>query len=118
MQLKKVNGRSKMKISDTCEFIVLLIFYDENFSVTLWLCAYTEVLPNANQRLSSSRVAVYHLETAYCWRRKLPHPPVVEMERLLQIDMFGGIIKSSTVSKNEVFFSAQRQPHAVPISWA
>lgn len=73
-----------MEISDTCDFIFLLGFYYENFSVTLWLCACTEVLLNANQRLPSGRVAVYHLETAYCWRHELPHPPAAEMERLLQ----------------------------------
>lgn len=78
-----LSGRSNMKISDTWDFIFFLLFYEENFSVALWLCACTEVLPNANWRLPSGRVAVYHLEAAYCWRHELPHPPVVERERLL-----------------------------------
>lgn len=84
MQLKTVSDGSKMKILDTWHFIFLLLFYEENFSVALWLCACTEVLPNANRRLPSGRVAVYHLGAAYCWRQRLPHPPVVERERLLQ----------------------------------
>lgn len=65
-------------------FYIFYYYFMENFSVTLWLCACTGVLPNANRRLPSGRVAVYHLETVCCWRHELPHPPVVEVESLLR----------------------------------
>lgn len=44
-------------------FPYILLFYDENFSVALWLCAYKEVLPDANRRLPSGRVAVWKQPT-------------------------------------------------------
>lgn len=58
MQLKTVSDGSKMKISDTWDFILLLLFYEENFSVAPWLCVCTEVLPNANRRFAFGRKAL------------------------------------------------------------
>lgn len=111
MQLKTVSGRNKTEISDSWDFIFLLLFYGENFSVALWLCACTEVLPNANQRLPSGRVAVYHLETAYPWRQELPHPPVVERERLLHSMGLVVLLQSAKIKS----FSLDRDNHV--LSW-